>query len=184
MGEGGAGVGEGAETGLVRRTVGTERSREGEPGGGQVVSGRFICIAATFALTVPPSPGTPRRQSLFLRNTFGRFRPRATCATLRPTVPRCRTLPLHEVEMSQSPSEHHGRAAYHHESATRHHRAAENAYGSGDHKKAAHEAQCAAGHASLAKQHADLAATSHLEHHGMEPVAESDASPDRAVSSK
>jgi hypothetical protein len=25
---------------------------------------------------------------------------------------------------------------------------------------------------------------SHLEHHGMEPVSESDASPDRAVSSK
>src|ERR1019366_63553 len=84
MGEGRAGVGEGAEAGLVRRTVGAERSREGEPGGGQVVTGGFICIAATFALTVPPSPGSPRRQSLFLRNTFGRFRPRARCATLRP----------------------------------------------------------------------------------------------------
>ena len=71
--------------------------------------------------------------------------------------------------MSKGPGSHHGQAAYHHESATRHHRAAELAYDSGDHKKAAHEAQSAAGHTMLAKQYGDLAATSHLEHFGMQP---------------
>jgi hypothetical protein len=80
--------------------------------------------------------------------------------------------------MSQSAAEHHGKAAYHHESATRHHRAAEKAYGSGDHKAAAHEAQCACGHASLAQQNSDAASRSHMEHHGMEPVAVSGARPE------
>jgi hypothetical protein len=73
--------------------------------------------------------------------------------------------------VSQTPAEHHGRAAYHHESATRHHRAAELAYGSGDHKTAVHEAQRAQRHSSEANHYATLAARDHTEHHGMDPVS-------------